>query len=41
MQNTQITPFMFGETLVRTLADSNGSFWFIAKDVCKVLRREC
>lgn len=37
MQNTQITPFMFGETLVRTLTDSNGSFWFIAKDVCKVL----
>lgn len=35
--NTQITPFAFGEQLVRTTTDENGNPWFVAKDVCNVL----
>ena len=37
MSTTQLTPFVFGKAIVRTLTDANGSFWFVAKDVCKVL----
>lgn len=37
MQSTQLTPFCFGENLVRVFADDNGDPWFVAKDVAKAL----
>lgn len=40
MNTTQLTPFVFGKAIVRTLADTNGSFWFVAKDVCHILEIE-
>lgn len=33
MQSNQLTPFAFGENLVRVVADANGESWFVAKDV--------
>lgn len=40
MSNNAITPFAFGENLVRTTADEHGNPWFVAKDVCRVLEIE-
>lgn len=40
MQSTQLTPFCFGDNLVRVVEDENGEPWFVAKDVCKVLELE-
>ncbi len=35
--NTQLTPFAFGDNMVRVRRDANGDLWFVAKDVCQVL----
>lgn len=35
--NTQITPFVFEDALVRVQMDENDNPWFVAKDVCNVL----
>ena len=37
---SSLTPFAFGENLVRTSIDENGNPWFVAKDVCRVLEIE-
>lgn len=37
MQSTQLTPFCFGDHLVRVFTDDSGDPWWMAKDVCKVL----
>lgn len=37
MQMSNITPFAFGDNLVRSMTDENGNPWFVAKDVCRVL----
>ena len=34
---TNITPFAFGDNMVRVHMDENGEPWFVAKDVCGVL----
>ena len=36
-KDSKIIPFAFDENLVRTIVDEAGNFWFIAKDVCRVL----
>nr|UVX79189.1 MAG: antirepressor protein KilAC domain [Bacteriophage sp.] len=36
--NTEIQTFNFNHNPVRTLTDENGDPWFVAKDVCDVLR---
>jgi len=33
----QMTPFAFGDNMVRVQPDAHGGLWFVAKDVCKVL----
>ncbi len=33
----QITPFAFGDNMVRVRMDESGNLWFVAKDVCGVL----
>lgn len=35
--NSQLTPFVFEDALVRVQMDENGNPWFVAKDVCNVL----
>ena len=39
--NTQaernLTPFAFGENLVRSMLGEDGNPWFVAKDIAKVL----
>lgn len=40
MQSNQLTPFAFGENLVRAITDENGNPWFVAKDVCNILELE-
>ena len=40
MKMSNITPFAFGDNLVRSMTDENGNPWFVAKDVCKVLGLE-
>lgn len=35
--NNQLTPFAFGEKLVRVQMDENGDPWFVAKDVAVIL----
>lgn len=37
MSNNAITPFAFGEKLVRVQMDENGDPWFVAKDVAVIL----
>ena len=37
MKMSNITPFAFGDNLVRSMTDENGNPWFVAKDVCRVL----
>lgn len=37
MSATNITPFAFGENLVRAMNDENGDPWFVAKDVAIIL----
>ena len=37
---SSLTPFAFGEHLVRSITDENGNPWFVAKDVCRVLELE-
>ena len=37
MKISNITPFAFGDNLVRSMTDENGNPWFVAKDVCRVL----
>ena len=39
-KNSKIIPFVFDENLVRTIVDEAGNFWFVAKDVCRVLAIE-
>lgn len=34
---SSVTPFAFGENLVRTALDENGEPWFVARDVCRIL----
>lgn len=40
INSKQLTPFCFGDNLVRVVEDDNGEPWFVAKDVCKVLEIE-
>lgn len=40
MQSNQITPFCFGENVVRVFMDENGEPWFVAKDVCNIIGLE-
>lgn len=37
MKMLNITPFAFGDNLVRSMTDENGNPWFVAKDVAVVL----
>lgn len=37
MSNNQLTPFCFGDNLVRVHVDENGDPWWVAKDVAKIL----
>lgn len=37
MNTTQLTPFQFDSTCVRTITDDQGSIWFVAADVCEAL----
>ena len=37
MKMSNITPFAFGDNLVRSMTDENGNPWFVAKDVAVVL----
>ena len=37
MEQNQLTPFCFGDNLVRVHMDENGNPWWVAKDVCQVL----
>ena len=37
MNTTQLTPFQFDRTRVRTITDDQGSIWFVAADVCEAL----
>lgn len=37
---SELTPFAFGENLVRTLTDEQGNPWFVAKDVALALGYE-
>ena len=37
MNTTQLTPFQFDSTRVRTITDDQGSIWFVAADVCEAL----
>ena len=39
-KDNKIIPFAFDENLVRTIVDEAGNFWFVAKDVCRVLEIE-
>ena len=38
MNTTQLTPFQFDSTRVRTITDDQGSIWFVAADVCEALK---
>lgn len=40
MEQNQLTPFAFGDNMVRVRMDENGNPWFVAKDVCRVLEIE-
>lgn len=40
INSKQLTPFCFGDNLVRVMKNDNGEPWFVAKDVCKVLELE-
>lgn len=40
MQDSQITPFVFDENVVRVVRDERGEPWFVAKDVAKALDYE-
>lgn len=35
--SSNLTPFAFGENMVRVQMDEHGNPWFVAKDVCRVL----
>ena len=37
--NNELLPFAFEDKLVRTIMDDGGEPWFVAKDVCRVMRR--
>ncbi len=37
MKQNQLTPFAFGDNMLRVHMDENGNPWFVAKDVCRVL----
>lgn len=37
MEQNQLTPFAFGDNMLRVRMDENGNPWFVAKDVCRVL----
>ncbi|MFV0422266.1 BRO family protein [Oleidesulfovibrio sp.] len=37
MSPSSITPFAFGDNMVRVHTDADGELWFVAKDVCQVL----
>lgn len=39
MENS-ITPFAFGDNMIRVHQDENGNPWFVARDVCRVLEIE-
>lgn len=40
MEQNQLTPFAFGDNLVRVLSDESGEPWFVAKDVARALGYE-
>lgn len=40
MNEQNLTPYVFEDELVRVRQDENGNAWFVAKDVCNVLRLE-
>lgn len=40
INSKQLTPFCFGDNLVRVVEDDNGEPWFVAKDVAKALEIE-
>lgn len=37
MEQNQLTPFAFGDNMVRVRMDKNGNPWFVAKDVAAIL----
>ncbi|EMS79190.1 BRO-N domain-containing protein [Desulfotignum phosphitoxidans] len=40
MDNNAVMPFSFGDQLVRVVKDEEGTPWWVARDVCKVLRHK-
>jgi prophage antirepressor-like protein len=40
MTQQNIMPFTYGEQEIRVIKDGNGSVWWVAKDICRVLGLE-